>query len=337
MITQNTPFREALSWLDYLAEATNDPEKLLEQLNLPKERFKQDIAARRLFPLRVPQPFIEKMEKGNPHDPLFLQVMSSQQEFFQTAGFSRDPLQEQQSAVPNILHKYHNRVLLMVKGGCAINCRYCFRRHFPYQDNKGNKQNWQTALDYIAQHREIEEVIFSGGDPLMAKDHELDWLLTALEQIEHVKTVRIHTRLPVVIPQRITSQLCQRLQQSRLNKVLVTHINHPNEIDRTLAMYLDRLRAVNVVLLNQSVLLKGVNDNAEVLKKLSDKLFSVGVLPYYLHLLDKVQGAGHFYLDDQQALAIYRQLQKISSGYLVPKLAREIAGEPNKTLISATI
>lgn len=160
MITQNTPFREALSWLDYLAEATNDPEKLLEQLNLPKERFKQDIAARRLFPLRVPQPFIEKMEKGNPHDPLFLQVMSSQQEFFQTAGFSRDPLQEQQSAVPNILHKYHNRVLLMVKGGCAINCRYCFRRHFPYQDNKGNKQNWQTALDYIAQHREIEEVIF---------------------------------------------------------------------------------------------------------------------------------------------------------------------------------
>jgi EF-P beta-lysylation protein EpmB len=337
MITQNTPFREALSWLDYLAEATNDPEKLLEQLNLPKERFKQDIAARRLFPLRVPQPFIEKMEKGNPHDPLFLQVMSSQQEFFQTAGFSRDPLQEQQSAVPNILHKYHNRVLLMVKGGCAINCRYCFRRHFPYQDNKGNKQNWQTALDYIAQHREIEEVIFSGGDPLMAKDHELDWLLTALEQIEHVKTVRIHTRLPVVIPQRITSQLCQRLQQSRLNKVLVTHINHPNEIDRTLAMYLDRLRVANVVLLNQSVLLKGVNDNAEVLKKLSDKLFSVGVLPYYLHLLDKVQGAGHFYLDDQQALAIYRQLQKISSGYLVPKLAREIAGEPNKTLISATI
>ena len=337
MITQNTPFREALSWLDYLAEATNDPEKLLEQLNLPKERFKQDIAARRLFPLRVPQPFIEKMEKGNPHDPLFLQVMSSQQEFFQTAGFSRDPLQEQQSAVPNILHKYHNRVLLMVKGGCAINCRYCFRRHFPYQDNKGNKQNWQTALDYIAQHREIEEVIFSGGEPLMAKDHELDWLLTALEQIEHVKTVRIHTRLPVVIPQRITSQLCQRLQQSRLNKVLVTHINHPNEIDRTLAMYLDRLRVANVVLLNQSVLLKGVNDNAEVLKKLSDKLFSVGVLPYYLHLLDKVQGAGHFYLDDQQALAIYRQLQKISSGYLVPKLAREIAGEPNKTLISATI
>ncbi|MGR3807226.1 EF-P beta-lysylation protein EpmB [Pasteurella testudinis] len=334
MITQNTPIREALSWLDYLATAINDPEKLLEQLNLPKERFKNDILARRLFPLRVPQPFVDKMEKGNPQDPLFLQVMSSQQEFFQADGFSRDPLQEQQSAVPNLLHKYHNRVLLMVKGGCAVNCRYCFRRHFPYQDNKGNKQNWQTALDYIAAHTEIEEVIFSGGDPLMAKDHELDWLLTALEQIAHVTTLRIHTRLPVVIPQRITTALCQRLAQSRLHKVLVTHINHPNEIDRTLADYLAPLRTANVLLLNQSVLLKGVNDSAATLKQLSDKLFAAGILPYYLHVLDKVQGAAHFYLDDQQALAIYRELQKISSGYLVPKLAREIAGEPNKTLLT---
>ncbi|MDH3001013.1 EF-P beta-lysylation protein EpmB [Chelonobacter oris] len=338
MITQNPPFREEPinqpSWLDYLATAINDPEILLEQLNLPKVRFKHDIAARRLFPLRVPQPFVDKMEKGNPHDPLFLQVMSAQQEFIQAEGFSSDPLQEQQSAVPNLLHKYHNRVLLMVKGGCAVNCRYCFRRHFPYQDNKGNKRNWQTALDYIARHREIEEVIFSGGDPLMAKDHELDWLLTALEQIGHIKTVRIHTRLPVVIPQRITTALCRRLASSRVNKVLVTHINHPNEIDRTLADHLARLKAANVTLLNQSVLLKGINDTALILKRLSDKLFAAGILPYYLHLLDKVQGAAHFYLDDRQALAIYHELQKISAGYLVPKLAREIAGEPNKTLIT---
>lgn len=339
MITQNPPFREVPihqpqpDWLSCLAEAVNDPEKLLQQLELPKVRFEQDIVARRLFPLRVPQPFINKMEKGNPHDPLFLQVMSAQQEFLQVEGFSTDPLEEQQSAVPSLLHKYHNRVLLMVKGGCAVNCRYCFRRHFPYQDNKGNKQNWQTALDYIAQHPQIEEVIFSGGDPLMAKDHELDWLLTALEAIAHVKTVRIHSRLPVVIPQRITPELCSRLATSRLNAVLVTHINHPNEIDDTLAAYLADLRAANVTLLNQSVLLKGVNDSAAVLKTLSDKLFTAGILPYYLHLLDKVQGAAHFYLDDQQALAIYRELQKISSGYLVPKLAREIAGEPNKTLL----
>ncbi|TNH04326.1 EF-P beta-lysylation protein EpmB, partial [Pasteurellaceae bacterium Phil11] len=335
MITQNTLLREEPSWLDYLAKAINDPQKLLEQLDLPLNQFKNDISARRLFPLRVPQPFVDKMEKGNPQDPLLLQVMTSQQEFFQAQGFSQDPLQEQQSAVPGLLHKYHNRVLLMVKGGCAVNCRYCFRRHFPYQDNKGNKQNWQTALDYIAAHPEIEEVIFSGGDPLMAKDHELDWLISRLERIAHVKTLRIHTRLPVVIPQRITSVLCQRLAVSRLNKVLVTHINHPNEIDRTLADHIAHLKAANVVLLNQAVLLKDVNDNAQLLKQLSDKLFSAGILPYYLHLLDKVQGAAHFYLDDKQALAIYRELQKISSGYLVPKLAREIAGEPNKTLLGS--
>ncbi|KAE9525490.1 EF-P beta-lysylation protein EpmB [Testudinibacter aquarius] len=334
MITQNTLLREEPSWLDYLAKAINDPQKLLEQLDLPLNQFKNAISARRLFPLRVPQPFVDKMEKGNPKDPLLLQVMTSQQEFFQAQGFSQDPLQEQQSAVPGLLHKYHNRVLLMVKGGCAVNCRYCFRRHFPYQDNKGNKQNWQTALDYIAAHPEIEEVIFSGGDPLMAKDHELDWLISRLEQIAHVKTLRIHTRLPVVIPQRITSALCQRLAVSRLNKVLVTHINHPNEIDRTFADHIAHLKAANVVLLNQAVLLKDVNDNAQLLKQLSDKLFSTGILPYYLHLLDKVQGAAHFYLDDKQALAIYRELQKISSGYLVPKLAREIAGEPNKTLLT---
>lgn len=339
MIPQNTHFREVPiqqsdDWLDYLAHATSAPEKLLQQLDLSQVRSEQDFAARKLFPLRVPQPFIEKMEKGNPHDPLFLQVMTAQQEFLSADGFSSDPLQEQQSAVPGLLHKYHNRVLLMVKGGCAVNCRYCFRRHFPYQDNKGNKQNWQTALDYIAAHPEIEEVIFSGGDPLMAKDHELDWLISRLEQIAHLKTLRIHTRLPVVIPQRITTALCQRLAQSRLHKVLVTHINHPNEIDRTLSDHLARLKAANVLLLNQAVLLKGVNDNAQILKQLSDKLFSAGILPYYLHLLDKVQGAAHFYLDDEQALAIYRELQKISSGYLVPKLAREIGGEPNKTLIA---
>lgn len=339
MITQNTLLREdpiqpqQPNWLSYLANAVNDPEKLLQQLELPQSQFKQDIAARRLFPLRVPQPFIDKMEKGNPHDPLFLQVMSAQQEFLHVEGFNTDPLDEQHNAVPNLLHKYHNRVLLMVKGGCAVNCRYCFRRHFPYQDNKGNKQNWQQALTYIAQHSEIEEVIFSGGDPLMAKDHELDWLLSALETIPHVNTVRIHTRLPVVIPQRITTALCQRLAKSRLNTVLVTHINHPNEIDSTLTAYLANLHSAKVVLLNQSVLLKGINDSATVLKALSDKLLASGILPYYLHLLDKVQGAAHFYLDDQQALAIYHELQTISSGYLVPKLVREVAGEPNKTLI----
>lgn len=335
ILTQNHPIREEQNWTDYLAGAISDPHALLTALSLPSDTFGPDIAARRLFPLRVPLPFVAKMEKGNPQDPLFLQAMSSRQEFLSAAGFCKDPLQEQQTAAPNILHKYHNRLLFMVKNSCAINCRYCFRRHFPYAQNKGDKSSWLKAIAYIAAHTEIEEVIFSGGDPLMAKDHELEWLLKQLENLPHLQRLRIHTRLPVVIPQRITEHLCRILAQSRLQTLLVTHINHPNEIDHLLAEGMLRLKQAGVTLLNQSVLLKNVNDNAQVLKHLGDKLFAVGILPYYLHLLDKVEGASHFYIEDQQATKIYTELQSITSGYLVPKLAREIAGEPNKTLYSA--
>ncbi len=197
---------------------------------------------------------------------------------------------------------------------------------------KSGKAVWQQGIAYIAEHTELEEVILSGGDPLMAKDQELDWILTQLEQISHIKTLRIHSRLPVVIPNRITTELCERLSKSRLNVVLVTHINHANEIDAVFANKMAQLKKAGVVLLNQSVMLKGVNDNAQTLKRLSDKLFEYGVLPYYLHLFDKVEGASHFYIEDEQAVEIYRELQRISSGYLVPKLAREIAKEPNKTL-----
>ncbi|MGC6247344.1 EF-P beta-lysylation protein EpmB [Bisgaard Taxon 45] len=335
ILTQNIAIREEQSWTDHLANAISDPKILLKTLNLSTEYVEQDLHARRLFPVRVPLPFVAKMEKGNPKDPLLLQVMSAREEFLQVEGFSKDPLEEQAAVVPSVLHKYRNRLLLMVKGGCAVNCRYCFRRHFPYADNKGNKANWQKALDYIAQHSEIEEVIFSGGDPLMAKDHELDWLIKKLENIPHLQRLRIHTRLPVVIPQRITEQLCQMLSACRFQTVLVTHINHPNEIDTHLVQAMDKLKNAGIVLLNQAVLLKGVNDNAHILKQLGDKLFASQILPYYLHLLDKVEGASHFYLDDQQALTIYKELQSLTSGYLVPKLAREIAKEANKTLYTA--
>ncbi len=334
MIIQNLTFGADSDWTEYLATAVSDPIQLLTLLNLPLEPYQQHLAARRLFAMRVPMPFINKMEKGNANDPLFLQVMTDAAEFLQTPGFVKDPLQEQDNAIPNLLHKYHNRVLLMVKGGCAVNCRYCFRRHFPYEDNPGNKANWRKALDYIAQHSEIEEVIFSGGDPLMAKDRELAWLLEQLNQIPHLKTVRIHSRLPVVIPQRITPELCRSLADSPLNKVLVLHINHANEIDELLSRQLQPLKQAGVTLLNQSVLLKGINDDAHILKALNDKLFATGILPYYLHLLDKVEGASHFWIDDERALAIYRQLITLSSGYLVPKLAREIAGEKSKTWYS---
>ncbi|MGY6089960.1 EF-P beta-lysylation protein EpmB [Avibacterium paragallinarum] len=335
ILTQNSLIREEENWTDYLATAISDPKVLIEKLGLPLDLFEQDFAARQLFALRVPLPFVERMEKGNPNDPLFLQAMTSQLEFVQAEGFSPDPLEEQQTAAPNILHKYHNRLLFMVKNSCAINCRYCFRRHFPYAENKGDKKNWQKALDYIAQHSEIDEVIFSGGDPLMAKDHELEWLIKRLENIPHLQRLRIHSRLPVVIPQRITEKLSALLAQSRFQVVLVTHINHPNEIDDALATAMAKLKAAGVTLLNQAVLLKNINDNALTLKALSEKLFAIGILPYYLHLFDKVEGASHFYLDDESAVKIYKELQSITSGYLVPKLAREIAHEPNKTLYSS--
>ena len=320
-------------WLTDLANAFNNPVALLEFLELDPADFSQDILARKLFALRVPKSFAEKMEKGNRYDPLFLQAMASANEFLQAEGFVKDPLEEQHSPAPNILHKYQNRLLFMIKNSCAINCRYCFRRHFPYDEVKSGKQIWQQGLDYIAAHKEIEEVIFSGGDPLMAKDAELDWLITQLEQIPHIQTLRIHSRLPVVIPNRITEILCQRFLQSRLHIVMVTHINHANEIDEIFTQKMQMLKKANVVLLNQAVLLKGVNNQAECLKQLSHKLFSIGILPYYLHLLDRVEGASHFFVEDAEALKIYRELQKITSGYLVPKLAREIGGEPNKTLV----
>ena len=196
-------------WLIDLAEAFNDPVKLLTFLELNPADFEQAILARKLFPLRVPKSFAERMEKGNPQDPLFLQVMSAEQEFLQVAEFTRDPLEEQHSPAPNILHKYHNRLLFMLKNSCAVNCRYCFRRHFPYHEVKSSKQVWHESLVYIEQHTELEEVILSGGDPLMAKDEELDWLLTRLEAIPHIKTLRIHSRFHVVIPNRITETLCQ--------------------------------------------------------------------------------------------------------------------------------
>ena len=336
ILTRNIAIREEQNWLETLKNAISDPKILLKTLNLSVEDFAEDIVARKLFAMRVPLPFVEKMEKGNPKDPLFLQVMTAQQEFIEAEGFSQDPLDEQQkNAVPNILHKYQNRLLFMAKGGCAVNCRYCFRRHFPYDQNPGNKTSWQQAIDYIAAHSEIEEVIFSGGDPMMAKDSEWAWLLERLEKIPHLQRLRIHSRLPVVIPERITDEFCDLLLKSPLQTVFVTHINHPNEIDEELALAMQKLVGAKVTLLNQSVLLKDVNDNPHTLKVLSDKLFQAGILPYYLHLLDKVQGASHFYISDEKALQIYKELQALTSGYLVPKLAREIGGEPNKTLYTA--
>ncbi|MEB6379564.1 EF-P beta-lysylation protein EpmB [Leclercia adecarboxylata] len=330
IVTLNTPSRE--DWLSQLADVITSPDELLRLLELDaNEHLRAGREAKRLFPLRVPRAFVARMEKGNPDDPLLKQVLTNQDEFLSAPGFSTDPLEEQNSVVPGLLHKYRNRALLLVKGGCAVNCRYCFRRHFPYADNQGNKRNWQVALDYVASHPELDEIIFSGGDPLMAKDHELDWLITQLEAIPHMKRLRIHSRLPIVIPARITTELTDRLGRSPLQILLVNHINHANEIDDSFRHAMSQLRQAGVTLLNQSVLLRGVNDNAHALARLSNALFDAGVMPYYIHVLDRVQGAAHFMVSDDEARAIVRELLTLVSGYMVPKLAREIGGEPSKT------
>lgn len=330
IVTLNPPSRE--DWLSQLADVVTEPDELLQLLNIDADaQLLAGRDARRLFALRVPRAFIARMEKGNPHDPLLRQVLTSHEEFIATPGFSTDPLEEQNSVVPGLLHKYRNRALLLVKGGCAVNCRYCFRRHFPYADNQGNKRNWQAALDYIAAHPELDEIIFSGGDPLMAKDKELDWLIAGLEAIPHIKRLRIHSRLPIVIPARITDELVARLARSSLQVLLVNHINHAREIDDAFRDAMARLRKAGVTLLNQSVLLRGINDSAQSLADLSNALFDAGVMPYYLHVLDKVQGAAHFMVSDEEAREIMRELLTLVSGYMVPKLTREIGGEPSKT------
>ena len=325
------------NWINELANAITDPEKLLKQLKIPSSSWPKDLngkvsfAAKKSFSLRVPQSFVEKMRVGDIHDPLLRQILPVTEELEIHSGYSSDPLDEQSNEQPSLLHKYKNRALLILKGGCAVNCRYCFRRHFPYSDNKGNKSVWQQNLSYIREHTELNEVILSGGDPLMAKDHELSWLITQLSDIPHIKRLRIHTRLPVVIPSRVTDELCDILALTRLKVVMVSHINHVNEVDLALINAFTRLKQANVTLLNQSVLLKGVNDSAEALIQLSEALFDSGVQPYYLHVLDKVQGAAHFYVSDKRAKAIIVEMMGQVSGYMVPKLTREVGGKPSKT------
>jgi EF-P beta-lysylation protein EpmB len=319
------------NWLKQLANAISDPEQLLRYLEIDPTPWMQGFKARKLFSQRVPLSFVERMEKGNPFDPLLRQVLPLSQEFDVLPGFSTDPLAEQNNQHPGLLHKYHNRVLLILKGACAINCRYCFRRHFPYQDNKGNKTVWQENLDYIAQHAELNEVILSGGDPLMAKDHELRWLIEQIALIPHIQTLRFHSRLPIVIPERITPTLTELLAQTRLNVVFVSHINHAREINASLSQAMTSLRQAGVTLLNQAVLLKGVNDSVTAQVGLSEALFQAGILPYYLHVLDKVQGAAHFFVSDQDARTIMAGMIEQVSGYLVPRLTREIGGRSSKT------
>ena len=319
------------SWQKELASVVTDPKKLLEAVQISPEDYLQHFQARKLFPVRVPRPYISRIKKGDINDPLLKQVMPLDKEFITTQGFTTDPLEEHDSVAEGLLHKYKNRVLMIVKSGCAVNCRYCFRRHFPYADNSPNKQRWQAALDYIKQHNEIREVIFSGGDPLMASDEHLGWLVAQLEKIPHLTRLRIHTRMAIVIPQRVTSNLVTLLKTTRLKPTIVFHINHQHEIDPHVLKAVEALRLARIPLFNQSVLLKGVNDSADTLCALSETLFDAGIHPYYLHLFDKVQGVAHFDVSDKEVNAIVKKMLATLPGFLMPKVVREIAGEANKT------
>ncbi|QDG37360.1 EF-P beta-lysylation protein EpmB [Alteromonas mediterranea] len=332
-IIPKKPISVEHNWQKELAGSFTDPAKLLQHLGLDEEKYAQHIKARRLFPMRVPRHFADLMEKGNPNDPLFLQVMPLSDEFLTSPGYSEDPLEEHDTAGKGILHKYDSRVLLMVRTGCAVNCRYCFRRHFPYADNAVSKYQWEEVLQYIQAHDNINEVIFSGGDPLMAKDDHLAWLANEIASINHVKRLRIHTRLPVVLPERINNAFVNWFTALPIQKVLVLHANHANEMSEALKSRLIKLREKGVTLLNQSVLLKGVNDSGEAISDLSEALFEASVLPYYLHVLDKVQGASHFYVSDDEGRHIMEEAIKRLPGFLVPKLVREIGGQPGKTPI----
>jgi len=320
-------------WQD--AALVTRPDELLGLLDLDPALPCLDYQRLRDFPLRVPRGFVQRMRKGDAEDPLFLQVWPAGAEGLDSAGYSSDAVGDLASLKSGgLIHKYQGRALLITTGACAVNCRYCFRRHFPYGDSLASRGNWRVALEQIAADPSIEEVILSGGDPLSLSDDKLSALVTQLDQIPHLRRLRLHTRTAVVLPERVDQALLDWLGRSRLQKVVVLHVNHAEEIDAAVEAAITRLRNAGATLLNQSVLLRRVNDSAGILASLSERLFACGVLPYYLHLLDRVQGVGHFEVNEINAVKIMGELAARLPGYLVPRLARETPGAPAKTLLS---
>ena len=329
------PVRQQDDWQGQLRNVVCSAQQLLALLQLQPEEVGFSAEACRDFSLKVPLAFVRRMRAGDPHDPLLLQVLARTEELVETAGFSRDPVGETGASNParGVIHKYQGRVLLIVSSGCAINCRYCFRRHFPYAANQNSRQEWREAIACIAADAGISEVILSGGDPLLASDDNLGELVTQIAAIPHVRRLRIHTRLPVVIPDRVSAGLLDAVTRTGLQTVVVIHCNHANEIDNEVEQALARLTRRGITLLNQSVLLAGINDSTDALTALSERLFAAGVLPYYLHLLDKVQGAAHFDVPEERARRLISGISAVLPGYLVPKLARELAGAPSKLVL----
>ncbi|APE30055.1 EF-P beta-lysylation protein EpmB [Halomonas aestuarii] len=329
---ETKPLPVQARWQTQLAGAIRDPLELCRRLGLDEAWQDGAEAGHALFEVRVPEAYLSRIRPGDPADPLLRQVLPLGEEALPTPGYVADPLAEaEHTPAPGLIHKYAGRVLLIASPACAVNCRYCFRRHFPYEENAPSRAQWDESLEHIRRDTTIHEAILSGGDPLAASDRQLGWLVERLEAIPHIKRLRLHTRLPVVIPNRIDEALLGWLSATRLQKVMVLHINHANEIDDAVVGACERLKAAGVTLLNQSVLLQGVNDDADTLATLSERLFEAGILPYYLHVLDPVAGAAHFDVGDDEARALVEGLRERLPGFLMPRLVREVPGEASKT------
>lgn len=334
MIPGSSFVRQSSSWQRELAQAITDPAELIVLLKLDPQLTEPARAVARQFGLRVPRAYVARMRIGNPHDPLLRQVLPLAEETLVLPGFGRDPVADGPARIaPGLLQKYQGRVLLTTTGACAIHCRYCFRRHFPYAEENPSVEGWRRTIERIAADPSIHEVILSGGDPFTLSDTRIGVLLDGLADVRHIERIRFHTRLPVVLPERVTDELCETLARTRFQTIVVVHVNHANEMDASVVKAITALRSAGVTVLNQSVLLKGVNDDVEALCALSESLFAAGVLPYYLHLLDPVEGAAHFDVDEETATNLWASMSSRLPGYLVPRLVREEPGAPAKTVV----
>jgi EF-P beta-lysylation protein EpmB len=325
------------SWQQELQSAFTDIAELLCFLDLNADNLKEHYQVAKDFPLLVTRSYASRIKKSDWNDPLLRQVLPHPDELAKHASYLSDPVgDEQASVIPGLLHKYHGRVLVITTGACAIHCRYCFRREFPYSDNSAQRSQLNAIKQYLLDNPSVSEVILSGGDPLTLSDSRLHHLLESFADNPQIERIRIHTRLPIVLPSRITNTLLKTLISSNKKVIMVIHANHPNELNGDVFEVLQLLKGAGVTLLNQTVLLKGINDNAKTLTQLSHRLFNCNTLPYYLHLLDKVNGAMHFDSTNTHVHNVYEQLQKNLPGYLVPKLVREEQGKPYKTLIQTS-
>ena len=318
-------------WQRLWRDAVRDPRELLALVGLPGLAARVSDAAAAQFPLRVPRGFVARMRHGDPADPLLRQVLPLDDEDRIVPGFVLDAVGDREArGGTGIVHKYDGRALLVATGSCAIHCRYCFRRHFPYGEETAAANQWREALAYLAADASLSEVLLSGGDPLSLATPKLAEFTDALAGLPHVRRLRLHTRLPVVLPERVDDALLAWLSALPQQRVVVIHANHANEIDAGVARALGELRRAGAILLNQAVLLRGVNDDVAALADLSERLFDAGVLPYYLHQLDRVAGAAHFEVPEAESLALHAALSARLPGYLVPRLVREVAGAPAK-------